>query len=163
MLSCTSITCADVFHSNVYHFHDNFNFRIPAPVAPDFDTVFSSASSAVGIAIVSFAISVSLGQLFAKKHDYEVDSNQVMLHYSDFYSREQTYGPAWNPYLYLHAYALNPIECLLFTEFDKNPENQKKGRKQTQLHLERMQVAKARHLCRTIVPLFFTETWVRLC
>ena len=33
----------------------------------------------------------------------------------------------------------------------------------TQLELERMQVAKARYVCRTIGLLFWTETWVWLC
>ncbi len=51
--------------------------RIPAPDVPNFDDVFGSASSAIGIAFVAFAISVSMAQLFAKKHDYEIDSNQV--------------------------------------------------------------------------------------
>ncbi len=50
----------------------------------------------------------------------------------------------------------------LFTEFAKNPEKQTKfeglansvKRRQTHLDLECMQVAKARHLCRAIGPLF---------
>ena len=46
---------------------------------PDFNDVIKYASNAIGIAIVAFAITVSLGQLFAKKHDYEVDSNQELL------------------------------------------------------------------------------------
>ena len=53
-------------------------FSIPEPAAPDFGDVFGSVGSSIGIAIVAFAISVSMAQLFAKKHDYEVDSNQVM-------------------------------------------------------------------------------------
>lgn len=32
---------------------------------------------AVALAIVIFAISISMGKLLAKKHDYEVDANQV--------------------------------------------------------------------------------------
>ena len=34
---------------------------------------------AIAVAIVAFAISVSMAQLFAKKHNYEVDSNQELL------------------------------------------------------------------------------------
>ena len=32
---------------------------------------------AIAVAIVAFAISVSMAQLFAKRHNYECDSNQV--------------------------------------------------------------------------------------
>ena len=56
-----------------------FIFRIPTPIVPNFNDVINSTSNAIGIAIVAFAITVSLGQLFAKKHDYEVDSNQELL------------------------------------------------------------------------------------
>ena len=34
-------------------------------------------ADAIGICIVGFAISVSMGQLFAKSHNYDLDSNQV--------------------------------------------------------------------------------------
>ena len=34
---------------------------------------------AIAVSIVAFAISVSMAQLFAKKHNYEVDSNQELL------------------------------------------------------------------------------------
>ena len=34
-------------------------------------------SDAISIAIVSFAITVSIGKLFAKKHGYKISANQV--------------------------------------------------------------------------------------
>lgn len=34
-------------------------------------------TDAIALAIVIFAISISMGKLLAKKHDYEVDANQV--------------------------------------------------------------------------------------
>ena len=34
---------------------------------------------AIAVSIVAFAISVSMAQLFARKHNYEVDSNQELL------------------------------------------------------------------------------------
>ena len=34
-------------------------------------------SDAIAISIVAFAISVSMCKIFAKKHEYEVDANQV--------------------------------------------------------------------------------------
>ena len=33
--------------------------------------------SAFSVAIVSFAVSISMGRLFAKKHNYHLDDNQV--------------------------------------------------------------------------------------
>lgn len=38
--------------------------------------------NAFAIAIVGYAICISLGKIFALKHGYKVDSNQVMLRYA---------------------------------------------------------------------------------
>lgn len=50
---------------------------IPPPQAPPVDQLSVVAVDAVSLAIVAFAINVSLAKLFAKKHGYEVDTNQV--------------------------------------------------------------------------------------
>lgn len=50
---------------------------IPAPVLPEFSRLPDFASDAFSIAVVAFAINLSLAKLFAKKHVYSIDSNQV--------------------------------------------------------------------------------------
>ena len=42
-----------------------------------FDHVGFVITDAIAIAIVSFAISISMAKLLAKKHEYDVDSNQA--------------------------------------------------------------------------------------
>ena len=56
-------------------------FRIPPVHIPDADNLRSAISDALPIAIISFATTASLTKMFAKKHDYEVDSNQVRILY----------------------------------------------------------------------------------
>uniref|UniRef100_F6RWK5 SLC26A/SulP transporter domain-containing protein n=1 Tax=Ciona intestinalis TaxID=7719 RepID=F6RWK5_CIOIN len=51
---------------------------LPGPLLPDASKWPSLISDAFSIAIVSFAITVSLGKLFAKKHDYEISPNQEL-------------------------------------------------------------------------------------
>lgn len=51
--------------------------RLQAPLVPD-ATFFSSViGDAFAIAIVGYAITISMGKTFALKHGYKVDSNQV--------------------------------------------------------------------------------------
>lgn len=51
--------------------------RLKAPRAPD-ATLFSKViGDAFAVAIVGYAINISLGKTFALKHGYKVDSNQV--------------------------------------------------------------------------------------
>ena len=54
-----------------------FVSRIPAPRLPAFERVGSTITDSIIIAIVAFAISVAMAKIFAKKHDYECDANQV--------------------------------------------------------------------------------------
>ncbi|CAL1539051.1 unnamed protein product [Lymnaea stagnalis] len=54
---------------------------IPAPTLDAFPYITEVIADAIAIAIVSFAISVSMAKIFAKKHDYTVDSNQELLAY----------------------------------------------------------------------------------
>ncbi len=62
---------------------DNINYlcfaRLPVPAAPSLQGSVSLLGSAFAMAIVSFAISISMAQLFAKKHNYDIDANQVSL------------------------------------------------------------------------------------
>ena len=53
-------------------------FRLPLPVAPRVAYWPDVVSDAFSIAIVSFAITVSIGKLFAKKHGYKISANQVI-------------------------------------------------------------------------------------
>jgi hypothetical protein len=52
-------------------------FRIPTPALPRVDLVPTLLSDAVGIAIVCFVITLSMGKLFAKRHRYPVNAGQV--------------------------------------------------------------------------------------
>ncbi|XP_059150453.1 prestin-like isoform X2 [Physella acuta] len=54
---------------------------IPAPNLNAFTCLSEVIADSIAIAIVSFAISVSMAKIFAKKHDYAVDSNQELLAY----------------------------------------------------------------------------------
>ena len=54
-----------------------FHFRIPPPNLKAFPYLNEVIADAIAIGIVAFAISVSMAKIFANKHDYAVDSNQV--------------------------------------------------------------------------------------
>ncbi|KAF6037947.1 SLC26A2 [Bugula neritina] len=52
----------------------------PQPSAPEFtSSVPSLLPNAITIAVVAFAISVSMSKIFAKKHNYEIDADQELL------------------------------------------------------------------------------------
>lgn len=53
--------------------------RFPQPAFPPVNLFHQVAVDAFVIAIVSFAINISMGKLFAKKHGYSLESNQVDL------------------------------------------------------------------------------------
>lgn len=44
---------------------------------PDFSLFGDIIGNAFAIAVVGYAITISLGKVFASKHGYKVDSNQV--------------------------------------------------------------------------------------
>ncbi|XP_037017830.2 sulfate transporter [Artibeus jamaicensis] len=48
------------------------------PKAPDWNLIPSVATDAIAISIIGFAITVSLSEMFAKKHGYTVKANQEM-------------------------------------------------------------------------------------
>ncbi|XP_018408545.1 PREDICTED: sulfate transporter-like [Nanorana parkeri] len=49
------------------------------PKAPDWSLIPSIAADAVPIAIIGFAMTVSLAEIFAKKHGYTISTNQEMI------------------------------------------------------------------------------------
>ena len=55
--------------------------RIPPPQAPPFYRIPSLATDAFGLAIVGFVINISLGKLFAKKYNYNINPNQELIVY----------------------------------------------------------------------------------
>lgn len=58
-------------------------FSLPAPSFPPVSRFGEVAGSAFSVAIVSFAVNISLAKLFAKKRAYSLDSDQV--HFDIFY------------------------------------------------------------------------------
>lgn len=50
---------------------------MPTPKFPPVRVFKLVIGDAVAIAIVSFALNVSMAKLFAKKHKYEIQANQV--------------------------------------------------------------------------------------
>jgi len=59
-------------------------YSIPAPVFPPLSRFSEVTGSAFSVAIVSFAVSISMGRLFAKKHNYRLDDNQVDSYHLSF-------------------------------------------------------------------------------
>lgn len=57
-----------------------FCIRFPAPSVPPMTALTGLLPSAFTIAIIAFAVSVSMSKIFAKKHNYEIDSNQVQIY-----------------------------------------------------------------------------------
>lgn len=51
--------------------------RLPMPTVPNFSLMPAVIGDAFALAIVVFAISVSMGKILARKEGYEIDSNQV--------------------------------------------------------------------------------------
>ncbi|XP_053320968.1 sulfate transporter-like [Spea bombifrons] len=73
--------------SHYFNFKGNYKSSIcgtiptgfQTPRAPDWSLIPSLAADAVPIAIIGFAMTVSLAEIFAKKHGYTVNSNQEMI------------------------------------------------------------------------------------
>lgn len=51
--------------------------RLIPPVPPKTELFATLVGNAFAIAVVGFAIAISLGNIFALRHGYRVDSNQV--------------------------------------------------------------------------------------
>lgn len=52
---------------------------MPTPVLPDVSLWGKLIGDAISISIIIFAVAVSLGKIFAKKHGYSIDPNQELL------------------------------------------------------------------------------------
>lgn len=55
---------------------------LPAPTVPNFSLMPDVLSDAFALSIVVFAISVSMGKILARRHGYEIDSNQELFAYA---------------------------------------------------------------------------------
>ena len=62
------------FHSLLFILNPS---SFPPPQFPPVERFGDVFADAIAVAVVAFAISVSMVQLFARKHSYETDSNQV--------------------------------------------------------------------------------------
>ena len=54
-----------------------FLFSILAPEVPPTHNLLELLPDAISIAIVAYGVNVSMAKIFAKKHGYEIDPNQV--------------------------------------------------------------------------------------
>lgn len=52
-------------------------FSFPEPRLPALETVPEIAGDTVAITLVAYAVSVSLAMIYADKHGYSIDPNQV--------------------------------------------------------------------------------------
>lgn len=79
--NCSSHTVklhCQFFDTNLLHlFFILLCFRLISPSVPDVSLFREVIGDAFAVAIVGYAISISLGKTFALKHGYKVDSNQV--------------------------------------------------------------------------------------
>ena len=75
--------------SHYCHLHDSYGLKIvgpipaglPPPRVPPMINATTYIGDAVIIAVISFAISISMAKLMAKKHDYPIDVNQELYAY----------------------------------------------------------------------------------
>ncbi|XP_043232164.1 prestin-like isoform X2 [Amphibalanus amphitrite] len=59
----------------------NVTTGLPKPTNPIFSLIPNILMDAVIIAIIAYSVSLSMAQLFAKKHEYVVDANQELIAY----------------------------------------------------------------------------------
>ncbi|XP_003782094.1 sulfate transporter [Otolemur garnettii] len=80
------VVVAATLASHFGKLHENYNSSIAGhiptgflpPKAPDWNLIPNVAIDAIAISIIGFAITVSLSEMFAKKHGYTVRANQEM-------------------------------------------------------------------------------------
>ncbi|XP_066129080.1 sulfate transporter isoform X1 [Saccopteryx bilineata] len=80
------VVVAATLASHFGRLHEKYNTSVAGhiptgfmpPQAPDWNLIPSVATDAVAISIIGFAITVSLSEMFAKKHGYTVKANQEM-------------------------------------------------------------------------------------
>lgn len=60
---------------------DHIPTGLPQPDLPRLDLWPGMIGNAIGLAIVVFSITVSMAKIYAKRHNYNIDANQVYIHY----------------------------------------------------------------------------------
>ncbi|KAM6149089.1 sulfate transporter [Erethizon dorsatum] len=82
LIVVVAATLASHFGNLKEHYNSSVAGHIPTgflpPEAPDWSLVPSVAVDAIAISIIGFATTVSLSEMFAKKHGYTVKANQEM-------------------------------------------------------------------------------------
>ncbi|XP_037364857.1 sulfate transporter [Talpa occidentalis] len=82
LIVVVAATLASHFGKLNEKYHTSIAGHIPTgfmpPEAPDWNLIPSVAVDAIAISIIGFAITVSLSEMFAKKHGYTVKANQEM-------------------------------------------------------------------------------------
>jgi MFS superfamily sulfate permease-like transporter len=63
----------------IQEFVNFVNFRLPAPIVPNFSQIPELLPDAIVIAIVIYAVTFSIGKLFGRKNKYRVDPRQVIV------------------------------------------------------------------------------------
>ena len=111
---CQRIYILRIFYSILHHSFCSISFdiqfilciasSIPPPKAQQFLYLSEVVSDSIALGIVAFAISVSMAKILAKKHDYDIDPNQVS---SAFLSRPKS--GTFFPFCF--------SSCLFFTSF----------------------------------------------
>lgn len=67
----------DFFSIRQFRGFKQLSFSALTPIAPNLDVFKKSAVEAFPIAIVGFAVAFSVAKVYAIKHDYTIDGNQV--------------------------------------------------------------------------------------
>ncbi|XP_012880983.1 PREDICTED: sulfate transporter [Dipodomys ordii] len=82
LIVVVAATLASHFGKLNENYNSSISGHIPTgfmpPKAPDWDLIPNVAVDAIAISIIGFAITVSLSEMFAKKHGYTVKANQEM-------------------------------------------------------------------------------------
>lgn len=52
---------------------------LPVPTCPDYKLVFFLAKKTIPLAIVAYTLTISVGKIFAVKHNYSIDPNQELI------------------------------------------------------------------------------------
>ena len=64
-------------NNNNYYY---YNYRLPGFTTPTVSYMIPLIQDAAVISIVTFSVSISLAQVFAKQYNYTVSANQVSIH-----------------------------------------------------------------------------------
>ncbi|XP_042548018.1 sulfate transporter [Dipodomys spectabilis] len=82
LIVVVAATLASHFGKLNENYNSSISGHIPTgfmpPKAPDWDLIPNVAVDAIAISIIGFAITISLSEMFAKKHGYTVKANQEM-------------------------------------------------------------------------------------